>query len=132
STPALGMCESWSRVTGGVLAVAGVDGFLGNLGEFYQDADLEIAETRAFLAAWWTAHGDAAVLVADLLMLGDVLPARVTDGRKGSEDRGRSTRLGKLLSSLRDRQFRLGDEGCVRVTRAGTSHSATQWRLVPV
>jgi hypothetical protein len=85
-------------------------------------------ELRAFLAAWWQAHRDAEVLVADLLTL-DALPSRVSEGGKGREDRGRATRLGRLLSSLRDRHFRL-DEGRVRVVRAGVSHSAARWRLL--
>jgi hypothetical protein len=129
TTPTLGMFESWTRVLGGVLAVAGVEGFLGNLAEFYADADLEGAEIRAFLAAWWQTHQDTAVLASDLLTL-PALPARVTDGGKSSEDRGRSTRLGKLLSRLRDQHFRLDGAGHVCLTHAGTSHSANLWRLV--
>jgi hypothetical protein len=127
-TRTLGMFESWTRVIGGVLKVAGIDGFLGNLDEFYEDADLEGHEIRAFLDAWWAAHRDAPVTAALLLSL-EALPSRVTDGGKGREDRGRSTRLGKLLSSLRDRQYRLADLGAVRVTRAGVQHSAARWRL---
>ena len=127
-TPTLGMFESWTRVLAGVLSVAGVDGFLSNLSQFYEDADLDGAEIRAFLAAWWLAHRDAPVKTADLLTL-DALPGRVTDGGHGAEDRGRSTRLGKLLSSLRDRPFRLECEGSVRVSHAGVSHSAARWRL---
>jgi hypothetical protein len=142
------MFEAWSRVVGGVLAIAGLDGFLGNLSEFYQDADLEGAELRAFLAAWWAAHEEAPVLVADLMTL-DALPSRVTESGRSGEDRGRAVRLGRLLSSLRDRVFRLdaprtGEVGAqppqgghghdhasrVRVTHAGISHSAARWRLV--
>jgi hypothetical protein len=130
-TQTLGMFEAWVHVMGGVLGAAGIDGFLGNLDEFYQDADLEGAEIRAFLDAWWTAHRDSSVTAAELLRL-DALPSRVTDGgktREDREDRGRATRLGKLLSSLRDRQYRLADLGTVRVTRAGVQHSAARWRL---
>lgn len=128
-TPTLGMFEDWSRVMGGVLAVAGVEGFLGNLAEFYAGADLEGAELREFLTAWWAAHGTAAVMVVELVTL-DALPSRVTEGSKGREDRGRSTRLGKLLSSLRDRHFRLDEECRVRVVHAGVSHSTARWRLM--
>ena len=38
---ALGMFESWSRVTGGILQVAGVPGFLSNLSDFYESTDTE-------------------------------------------------------------------------------------------
>lgn len=114
---------------GGVLSVAGVDGFLANLDDFYADSDLEGAEIRTFLAAWWAAHAEARVTTADLLNL-DPLPARVADGGKAREDRGRATRLGKLLSSLRDRHYRLAEGPSVRVERAGDARGgAAFWTL---
>jgi hypothetical protein len=125
---ALGMFEDWARVLGGVLAVAGVDDFLANLDAFYADADLEGAEIRGFLAAWWTAHSESRVTAADLLNV-EPLPGRVADGGKGREDRGRATRLGKLLSSLRDRHYRLSEGPTVRVERAGEAQRAAYWRL---
>jgi putative DNA primase/helicase len=124
----LGMFESWARVLGGVLTVAGVDGFLGNLGEFYQDADLEGAEIRDFLAAWWTAHAEGRVTAADLVTL-DALPGRVAEAGKGRDDRGRPRRLGNLLSGLRDRIYRLPDGLTVRVEKAGEAQHLARWRL---
>lgn len=128
ATPTLGMFEAWTRVLGGMLAVAGVDGFLGNLDEFYQDADLDGAEIREFLAAWWTAHGETRVTTADLITL-DSLPGRVADPGKGREDRGRPRRLGNLLSGLRDRIYRLPDGLSVRVEKAGEAQHLARWRL---
>jgi hypothetical protein len=127
-TVTLGMFEDWARVMGGVLAVAGVDGFLGNLDRFYADADLEGAEIRAFLAAWWAAHAEIRVTAADLLNV-EPLPSRVVDGGKAGEDRGRGRRLGKLLSGLRDRHFRLPEGPLVRVEQAGEVQRAAYWRL---
>jgi putative DNA primase/helicase len=124
----LGMFESWARVLGGVLTVAGVDGFLENLGEFYQDADLEGAEIRVFLAAWWTAHAEGRVTAADLVTL-DALPGRVAEAGKGRDDRGRPRRLGNLLSGLRDRIYRLPDGLTVRVEKAGEAQHLARWRL---
>jgi hypothetical protein len=49
----LGEFEGWARVLGGVLDVAGIPGFLGNLTEFYELSDAEGAEIRGFLQAWW-------------------------------------------------------------------------------
>jgi putative DNA primase/helicase len=39
----LGSYEAWSRVMGGILQVAGVEGFLANLNEFYDPANTEAA-----------------------------------------------------------------------------------------
>ncbi len=124
-----GLFEDWSRVIGGVLGVAGVDGFLSNLDDFYRDADAEGVEIRAFFAAWWTAHRESRVAVSELVTM-DSLPSRVVDGGKGREDHGRSTRLGQLLSRLRDRHFKLPDGPTVRVERSGEAQRAAYWRLV--
>jgi hypothetical protein len=93
--------------------------------------DAEGAEVRAFLASWWAAHAETRVTTADLVTL-DTLPSRVNEGGNGREDRGRATRLGKLLSSLRDRHSRLPDGPTVRVERAGEARGgAASWRLRP-
>lgn len=44
-----GSFEAWQRVIGGVLAHAGVDGFLSNVSEWRSESDYERAETSAFL-----------------------------------------------------------------------------------
>ena len=54
----LGMFESWSRVMGGILQVAGVPGFLSNLSDFYESTDTEGEMVRSFLAAWWEQYQD--------------------------------------------------------------------------
>jgi hypothetical protein len=123
----LGMFESWSDVVGGVLAVAGLDGFLTNADALYETADLEGQEHRAFIAAWWGAHGETKCTAAELVQL-EPLPSRVADGK----DTGRTRRLGNLLASLRDRHFRVphGESTwAVRLEQAGDRDRAALWRL---
>jgi hypothetical protein len=123
----LGMYEAWSDVVGGVLAVAGLDGFLSNAEDLYASADFEGQEHRAFIAAWWTAHRETSCTAAELVNV-EPLPSRVADGR----DTGRTRRLGNLLSTLRDRHFRVLDGGNVRSARlevAGDQQRAILWRL---
>jgi putative DNA primase/helicase len=50
---ALGMFDAWSAVLGGILTVAEIPGFLGNLAEFYGASDLE----GATWGRWWPAGG---------------------------------------------------------------------------
>ena len=52
-TTIVGSFECWSSVMGGVLAVAEVPGFLGNVDEMLEAADAEGAIWRAFVARWW-------------------------------------------------------------------------------
>jgi hypothetical protein len=122
--PVLGSFESWARVMGGVLHVAGVEGFLENLDDFYESSDTEGAAIRSFLAAWWAEHGSKPVGVANLF---DFATNAGIDLGTGSE-RSQKTRLGAELRQLKDRHYTL-DETTVRITYTGTSSGAAQWKL---
>ncbi|MBA3767839.1 MAG: hypothetical protein H0W99_12805, partial [Acidobacteria bacterium] len=65
----LGSYEDWSFVIGGILAVAGVPGFLGNLSEFYEASDSEGDAWRALVSAWAEQFGQKSVAAADLFPL---------------------------------------------------------------
>lgn len=128
--PTLGSFEAWSRVMAGVLGLAGVPGFLGNLTDFYEASDAEGADVRAFLAAWWAARGAAPATVADLFALATA-PESTLDVSSRSVQ-GQKVRLGQLLRSLDGRRYDLGERLSVEVARAGTEQRAVRWRLVPV
>lgn len=64
--PALGSFEAWARTVGGILAHAGVTGFLQNLNLLYEQNDEETAEWEGFLGAWYDAFGERTVTVADI------------------------------------------------------------------
>jgi putative DNA primase/helicase len=119
---ALGSYEEWSAVLGGVLRAAGVEGFLGNIGRFYDAVDVETAAWRGFVGAWWERYQTAAVGVAGLAEL-----ARETDHLDlgAGNDRSQRVRFGKLLARQRDRVI-----GGYRVVDAGTKQRAAQWRLL--
>ena len=65
----IGMYEEWSRVMGGVLEVAGIPGFLGNLSAFYEDADDETAVWEALFDRWRQTCGDRPVGAGELYKL---------------------------------------------------------------
>jgi hypothetical protein len=52
---------------GGILHVAGVPGFLGNLDEVMEASDSEGGSWRAFIQLWWDRFGSAEVSVSDLI-----------------------------------------------------------------
>jgi putative DNA primase/helicase len=54
--PTFGSFEDWAAVIGGILKVAGINGFLGNVQSIYDQADEEGAAIRSFLSAWWAKH----------------------------------------------------------------------------
>lgn len=131
SLPRLGSFESWTRTVGGVLAHAGIDGFLGNLAEFWDSADEEGAEWQGFLLAWYVKFGENALTcsqVADALQedtaLRDALPAALGDAwAKGKRF---SHSLGNALRKRKEMRFPNG----LYLDQAGTAHGgATQWRV---
>ena len=91
-------------MTGGILEVAGIPGFLGNLDQLYDEADAEGREWRAFTAAWWEEYADTPVSPSDLRMLcirHGLMGPMLGSGTEQSQ----KTRLGIALQSARDRVF---------------------------
>lgn len=65
----LGSYESWAKIIGGILDAAKIEGFLGNLKNFYELSDGETNGTTAFVAAWWEKFRDAPVTAQTLVSL---------------------------------------------------------------
>ena len=55
----LGSFETWSQTLGGILHLAGVPVFLGNLDEVMEASDSEGGSWRAFIQLWWDRFGSA-------------------------------------------------------------------------
>jgi hypothetical protein len=125
----LGMYEQWARVMGGILDVAGIPGFLGNLQEFYAHADAEGAAWRVFIADWHAHYGTREVRVADVFPL--AVDAGMELGEKGEQSQ--KSRLGKKIAEARDRVFRVStgeqDDQLLRIVHAGTQKRVHAWRL---
>ena len=122
----IGSFENWAHVLGGVLEVAGVPGFLGNLDEMMEASDSEGAGWSAFIAAWWDRFGTAEVGTADLFDVAvfcDPAPPI-----SGNNDRAQKTGFGIAIKKLRDRVFRVGDL-TLRLVQTGTFRRAGRWQL---
>ena len=126
-----------STLLGGILAHAGIDGFLGNLEESYELGDDEAEQWGTFLGAWWTAEGDEPFSAADMLdvlrggpaiaeaappAVGELLKVGVASPAAG---------LGGVLSREADRRYTWGKQQ-VYVTRAprDTHAKKNRWRVV--
>lgn len=132
--PTLGGFEEWAQVVGGVLAHAGVEGFLGGLDERYDQVDEEASEWERFLRAWAAQYGDEPVTagqVADALpeldALREALPGDLPEWLHSPPRFVR--RLGKALSARADRRH--GDDG-IHVERASVESRGGRvlWRVV--
>jgi hypothetical protein len=108
-SPVLGSFEAWCRTVGGILAHAGVEGFLGNLERIHEEMDEEATEWRRFLAAWLDHYALLAVTVADLIFdlevyFKEVLPEAVADAMDPTRGSTRH-RLGKVLRAHSGRPY---------------------------
>lgn len=122
-TTTIGSYESWAEVMGGILGVAGINGFLGNLDEFYASSDPETLAWNAFVTAWWAAHSDGVVRPSDLLTAYDLLDDDFLV-LGGAESRVRASSLGRKLLGQRDRIF-----AGYKLVKVDTNQGGNRWRL---
>ena len=115
----LGGFENWSLTIGGICEAAGLPSFLGNLNEFYDEADAGTERMIAFLDEWWSVNGDEARTAGELLEHAEEL-----DLGHGNEH-SRRVKLGKLLSVARGRRI-----GPYRIEKDRVCQGSIHWRLV--
>jgi hypothetical protein len=123
-TEIIGSFEDWAHVVGGILDVAGVPGFLGNLKEMYERADAEGGVWRSFVALWWDRFGTQPVTSADLCEL--ALQCSIPMAR--GDEHAKRTSLGKALGRMRDRVYTINARR-LRVQHAGSARGAQRWQL---
>lgn len=130
--PALGGFEHWTQTVGSVLAFAGVDGFLGNLAQLYEQVDEDEVAWEQFLRAWYERYGAEPATVAQVaadLQTSDTfvqtLPGDLADAFAGKGSFAR--KLGKALGKRVGAIF-----GSLRLEKAGEADHVFKWRVAPV
>jgi hypothetical protein len=134
----LGSFEGWCRTIGGILAAAGVEGFLANAESMFACADLDASQWEVFLSALEKVYGRQPFRVFDLVELlkedaedsrnlREVLPeslAEAVDRTGGFFQR----RLGKTFSDRAGRRF---GHSQIFLERAGEDRKAKVgfWRI---
>ena len=123
----LGSFEKWSEVMGGVLDVAEIPGFLGDLNELYAAADSDGQMWREFTGAWWKANGEEPKRVSELNQFCEERDLMLNVRGDGSA-RSQQTRLGKALGTKRDRVF---NGLTIRRLSEGNHRTGILYALVP-
>ena len=100
----LGSFESWSAVIGGILASAGVEGFLEDRYEAIEQADPEEAEWRGLVELWSEQHGSDPVSGGDLLAMAAEESLFHLDPQSANTPRERA-RFSRALNKRRDRIY---------------------------
>jgi len=145
--PPLGSYEVWSVTLGGILAYAGVEGFLGNSGELYQGADVESLQWEALLQCLHQIFGEETFLVSQIVeRLGQKAWNETSHAPEPTEQAARlrtvlpdflaeavdrdgffQRRVGKSFAAIVDKRF--GDSQ-IYITRGTLAHNAQQWRIM--
>ena len=126
SGSALGSLVTWSRVIGGILTHAGIEGFLSNLDELYEEADVENAIWRQFVQAWWDVHQDAKVGTAELFPIADGIEGLDLGKGGAGNEKSQRTALGSKLRAKKSMVI-----GGFKITPAGEKKRAHRYRLLP-
>jgi len=136
-----GSYEAWSRVIGGILKANGVPGFLGNEDEMRNDADEEGAAIKTFLSMWWTTYQDQETTIGgdgnglDEGLVGIIEEADVPLPVTGNTPRALKISLGRYLSKLKGRRFRINDgstDVLVEIEAVQAKNGYSQYRLKTV
>jgi hypothetical protein len=133
---ALGGFESWCSIIGGILANAGIEGFLGNQDEVYEQADEGGQETEAFLRAWYEVFGDRPMKVAEVvgtmkedLPQGEVLRAACPSWAYGTNSQIDARKLGNSLRVFKDRRY--GTDGISLKRSQDDKHAkVVTWKVI--
>ena len=123
----LGGFENWRSMMAGILASAGIDGFMTHMHRLQERAMPETDNVQAFIHVWWDQHRGNEVSSKQLWDTAQVddqclLPI------KGTTDRALQTSFGAQLRRLVDRPFDVED-GVVSVTKLGVRHKAATYAL---
>lgn len=102
----LGSFESWARVMGGILEVAGIPGFLAESPEAGEENE-DDRRWDPFVERWWMEYQERSVLPGGLIDLAsELVPETERDGRSRTEQ-SRITFLAYLLDKHVDQVFEL-------------------------
>jgi len=120
----LGKYESWSKVIGGILEAAGIDGFMANILDLYEASDMESEVWRRFVRIWWEEFGSLPVGIKELFLLAESIDEMAL---RGTTERAQRTKFGIILNQKKDRIF----DG-YKIIPAGFNHRVKLWRLDPI
>lgn len=118
----LGMFDDWAAVMGGILEANDIEGFLGNLEDFYSKADLLSDGWAEFLSLWWNKFSSTPVKAKEIIDLTE----------KAGLDIDSVYKLGRRLSDERDKLCDIDiPSGKMRVKLAfsGMAQNAYLWQL---
>jgi hypothetical protein len=122
----LGSFESFSKVMGGILKHAGVDGFMTNM-DFQKDTgDSEAEMVRELIQTWWNEKADGNVKVTEIVALASAADLSIEDKWFDHNEKTRVSKAGKLMRKILERHFSVDTPDgrkLVQLILGGVKHS---------
>jgi hypothetical protein len=129
-TPVVGSFEAWSKTLGGVLAAAGVEGFLENSKALYEKAISHSGLWSAFLEVWHETYGSTGVTAGqvsdDLQGTGSAALREVLPDEFSLMDENLSRKLGRAFG--KHEGIRYGEAG-YHLAKVGERKRSVLWSV---
>ncbi len=134
--PVMGGFTGWTQIIGGILSFSGVDGFLENLKQFHEEADLEGPEWEGFLSVWVEVIGESAKSCKEVEAIlkanpgfASTLPDNLQDVLK-DPDKTFAKSLGRALARKEKRPF--GKKNLALQGDRATRDGVILWKVAPL
>lgn len=131
SGPVLGSFESWCQTIGGILSVAGIEGFLQNRDDLYQQADPSQEQWEAFLQVirdYFDGDSFTTNTLVEKMRTEPAIQPAIPDEFADEDRRGNLQR--RLGRAFRERLGRRYGAGGLRIVKAGlTRNKVVQWSV---
>jgi len=132
TAPVLGSFEHWSRIVGGILAYARIDGFLSNLEGLYEQSDPSHQQWEAFLEAIFDQFDGGSFTAHELvetIRKGESLSKSLPDDLSDDERKGNSFQR-RIAHAFRQRhERRYGPSGLHLVKAGEARNKVVLWQV---
>ena len=122
----LGSFEEFSKVMGGILQNAGVEGFMTDMDYQKDSVNSDTEQVRELIQEWWRKNQNANLTATQIVEIANVADLDIQDKWFDIKPRAQVSNAGKLLKSLLDRHFTIetpSGRKNIQLILGGTKHT---------
>jgi hypothetical protein len=122
----LGSFEEFSKVMGGILQNAGVEGFMTDMDYQKDSVNSDTEQVRDLIQEWWKTNQNANLTATQIVEIANVADLDIQDKWFDIKPRAQVSNAGKLLKSLLDRHFTIetpSGRKNIQLILGGTKHT---------
>jgi hypothetical protein len=122
----LGSFEEFSKVMGGILQNAGIEGFMTDMDYQKDSVNSDTEQVRDLIQEWWKTNQNANLTATQIVEIASVADLDIQDKWFDIKPRAQVSNAGKLLKSLLDRHFTIetpSGRKNIQLILGGTKHT---------